>query len=56
MKTGNLLEYAAIYCLLTEIDEHLQQGTRHYYNKAGRLLWTLDQVVQAILAGDLVTR
>lgn len=51
-----LSEYTAIYCLLAEIDEHLRQCTRHYYNKAGQLLWTLDQVVQAILAGDLVTR
>lgn len=56
MKTGNLSEYTAIIILLDEIDCHLENGTRHYHNKAGRLLWTLDQVVWAILADDLVTR
>ncbi len=44
--------YAALE-LVAQIDEALTRGTRHYRNKAGQLLTTLDEVVHAILANDL---
>ncbi len=45
--------YAALE-LVAQIDEALTRGTRHYRNKAGELLTTLDQVVHAILNNDLL--
>jgi hypothetical protein len=45
--------YAALE-LVAQIDEALTRGTRHYRNKAGELLTTLDEVVRAILANDLL--
>ena len=45
--------YAALE-LVAQIDEALTKGTRHYRNKAGNLLTTLDEVVRAILANDLL--
>ena len=45
--------YAALE-LVAQIDEALTRGTRHYRNKAGELLTTLDQVVYAILNNDLL--
>lgn len=45
--------YAAALCLVADIDEDLSRGTRHYRNRAGALLMTLDEVVRAILASDL---
>lgn len=47
--------YAAALCLVADIDEDLTRGTRHYRTRAGALLTTLDQVVQAILTDDLMT-
>lgn len=44
--------YAALE-LVAYIDEALTRGTRHYRNKAGELLTTLDEVVHAILNNDL---
>ena len=44
--------YAALE-LVAQIDEALTRGTRHYRNKAGELLTTLDEVVHAILGNDL---
>jgi len=44
--------YAALE-LVAQIDEALTRGTRHYRNKAGELLTTLDEVVNAILSNDL---
>lgn len=38
--------------LIAIIDNHLSFGTFHFH-RAGRLLFTLDQVVGAILAGEL---
>ncbi len=40
--------------LVALIDEQLSKGTRHYRNKAGVLLNTLDEVIHAILANDLL--
>ncbi|MBN1995685.1 MAG: hypothetical protein JW953_23560 [Anaerolineae bacterium] len=46
--------YYAALKLVARIDEDLSLGIRHYRNRAGRLLTTLDQVVHAILADDLL--
>lgn len=46
--------YAALE-LVARIDEELTRGIRHYRNKAGVLLTSLDQVVHAILHDDLQT-
>ena len=46
--------YYAALKLVARIDEDLTRGVRHYRNKAGELLTTLDQVVHAILADDLL--
>ncbi len=40
--------------LVARIDDDLNRGTRHYRNRAGILLNTLDEVVNAILANDLL--
>jgi hypothetical protein len=45
--------YAALE-LVARIDEDLTRGIRHYRNKAGVLLTTLDEVVRAILDDDLL--
>jgi hypothetical protein len=45
--------YHAALKLVAQIDEDLTRGIRHYRNKAGTLLTTLDEVVRAILADDL---
>ena len=45
--------YAALE-LVAEIDEALTRGTFHYRNKAGELLTTLDEVIHALLANDLL--
>ena len=47
--------YQAALKLVARIDEDLTRGIRHYRNKAGELLRTLDQVIEAILADDLMT-
>ncbi len=36
------------------LDRDLTRGVRHYRTKAGELLKTLDQVVVAIIAGELL--
>lgn len=46
--------YAAALSLVQAIDKDLQRGTRHYYNAAGKLLVSLDEVIQAILSDELV--
>jgi hypothetical protein len=46
--------YYAALKLVARIDEDLTQGIRHYRSKAGVLLTTLDQVVNAILNDDLM--
>lgn len=47
--------YAASLLLVADIDADLASGRRHYRNRAGGLLTSLDQVVRAILADDLMT-
>lgn len=39
--------------LVQLIDAHLTHGTQHYRTKSGKLLRTLDQVVNAILSDNL---
>jgi hypothetical protein len=46
--------YAAALRLVQAIDRDLQMGTRHYYDASGKLLVSLDEVVQAILNDTLV--
>ncbi|MGC8880416.1 MAG: hypothetical protein ACP5R2_14465 [Anaerolineae bacterium] len=46
--------YAAALRLVQAIDQDLQKGTRHYYDASGKLLVSLDEVVQAILNDTLV--
>jgi hypothetical protein len=46
--------YAAALRLVQAIDRDLQRGTRHYYDSAGKLLLSLDEVVQAILSNNLM--
>jgi hypothetical protein len=49
------VSYAAALRLVEQIDSHLCAGTRHYYDTQGRLLTTLDGVVEAILTDTLKT-
>lgn len=46
--------YDAALRLVQAIDRDLQKGTRHYYDASGKLLVSLDEVVQAILNDNLV--
>jgi DNA-binding ferritin-like protein len=46
--------YRAALELVARIDEDLTRGVRHYRTKAGVLLSTLDEVVRAIIADDLL--
>ena len=45
--------YRLALLIVAQIDAHLSHGTRHYRNKAGELLATLEQVIRAILENDL---
>ncbi len=58
VKTPSMAEreatYQAALKLVARIDEDLTRGIRHYRNKAGILLTTLDEVVRAILDNDLL--
>ena len=58
VKTSKISEQEATYYaaleLVARIDEDLTRGIRHYRNKAGVLLMTLDEVVQAILDENLL--
>jgi hypothetical protein len=45
--------YKVAYVLVQRIDADLTSGRRHYRDKAGVLLTTLDQVVRALMAGEL---
>lgn len=47
--------YRATLELVARIDEDLTRGVRHYYTKSGLLLYSLDQVIQAILDNNLMT-
>ncbi len=46
--------YQAALKLVARIDDDLTRGVRHYRNKAGILLTTLDEVIRAILENDLL--
>jgi len=46
--------YQAALKLVARIDEDLTRGIRHYRNKAGVLLTTMDEVIRAILDNDLL--
>lgn len=48
--------YQASLKLVAIIDHDLTRGIRHYRNKGGVLLTTLDEVVRAILANDLAAK
>jgi len=58
VKTSKVTEQEATYYaaleLVARIDEDLTRGIRHYRNKAGILLNTLDEVVLAILDDNLL--
>lgn len=58
VKTSKMNEQEAAYHaaleLVARIDEDLTRGVRHYRNKAGLLLNTLDEVIHAILNDDLL--
>jgi len=53
--TFQVTEYQLIFQLTQEIETHLTRGTRHYWAWDGTLLTTLDEVVRAILADELLT-
>ena len=46
--------YRAALELVARIDEDLTRGVRHYYTKNGQLLYSLDQVIGAILSNGLL--
>lgn len=45
--------YAAALKLVQVIDHNLRNGTQHYYDTQGRLLHTLDEVINAMLTDSL---
>lgn len=45
--------YLAALSLVTQIDQSLRSGRRHYRTRDGQLLHHLDQVVNAILTDNL---
>jgi hypothetical protein len=45
--------YRWAYLLVLAIDAQLKRGTRHFRDRSGRLLQSLDEVVQAILSDNL---
>jgi hypothetical protein len=47
--------YAAALKLVQVIDHNLRNGTQHYYDTQGRLLRTLDEVINAVLTDSLAS-
>ena len=45
--------YAEALKLVQVIDDNLRNGTQHYYDTQGRLLRTLDEVINAMLTDSL---
>ena len=45
--------YAEALKLVQAIDDNLRNGTQHYYDTQGRLLRTLDEVINAMLTDSL---
>ena len=58
VKSSKMTEQEATYYaaleLVARIDEELTRGIRHYRDKTGLLLTTLDEVVRAILDDNLL--
>ena len=58
VKSSKMTEQEATYYaaleLVAQIDENLTRGVRHYRDKAGVLLTTLDEVIRAILDDNLL--
>lgn len=48
-------KYRYALALVRVIDRHLKYGTHHYRHQSGRLLRSLDEVIVAILQGELVS-
>ena len=46
--------YLAALHLVQRIDEDLRRGVRHYRDRAGQLLTSLDEVVRAMLDDNLM--
>lgn len=46
--------YMAALHLVQRVDEDLRRGVRHYRDRAGQLLTSLDEVVRAMLEDDLM--
>jgi hypothetical protein len=49
---ANMYEYCRCLGIVRAIDAHLARGTRHYRNRDGRLLETLEEVVRAVIIDD----
>jgi hypothetical protein len=47
------VRYAVALKLVQVIDHNLRNGTQHYYDTQGRLLHTLDEVINAMLTDSL---
>ena len=52
-KADIITKYCLALKLVAQIDTHLTNRTRHYRNKAGELLTSLDQIINAILNDEL---
>lgn len=46
--------YVAALHLVQRVDEDLRRGVRHYRDRAGQLLTSLDEVVRAMLDDNLM--
>lgn len=47
--------YAEALKLVQVIDHNLRNGTQHYYDTQGKLLRTLDEVINAVLSDSLAS-
>jgi len=47
--------YVAALKLVQVIDHNLRNGTQHYYDTQGKLLRTLDEVINAVLSDSLAS-
>ncbi len=50
-----MTDHEALFLLIAGIDHSLTRNTAHYRDHSGRLLQHLDQVVDALLTGNLLT-
>lgn len=51
--TQNECAYYQLFEALVALEADMERGLMHFRNRAGRLLTTVDEVVQAILNDDL---